>query len=276
MENQAIYIVYKVTNLVNSKIYIGRHKQYSYDFDGYLGSGELIKKALSAHGISNFERETLFTYSNLEDAINKEKELVTEDFIKSESNYNLIPGGEGDFFACNTPEIRLKAKEIRKKNLESRGLYEGFNLHTPEVALKRESKVKEYYESKGLSRSFHLNNPEAQKKARETKHNTRFDRCYSNDMRASALIEVFNDKGEIFFEGKILEWSIIYSGDRYAISCRKGIYRKLDSNDLIYNSRSKFAGYYIRYKEKSAETKLDSLESREGSSEPVADNTLMG
>ena len=40
-------IVYKTTNLINGKIYVGKHIQYDTSaFDGYLGSGHLIKRAI--------------------------------------------------------------------------------------------------------------------------------------------------------------------------------------------------------------------------------------
>lgn len=88
------YTVYKTTNLVNGKIYIGVHKQ-SKPKDYYIGSGAYFKRAYKKYGRDNFSKEILFVYNSSSEAYSKEAELVTEEFVSKNDNYNLIPGGIG-------------------------------------------------------------------------------------------------------------------------------------------------------------------------------------
>lgn len=88
------YIVYKTTNLVNSKFYIGVHRIGS-SRKNYLGSGLNLKKAIKKYGDHNFIRETLFEFPTSKEAFEKEKEIVTIEFIKNNNCYNLSLGGCG-------------------------------------------------------------------------------------------------------------------------------------------------------------------------------------
>lgn len=86
------YIVYKTTNMVNSKFYIGVHNGSN---DGYLGSGSLLKEAIRKYGRDCFIRETISTFDTSEEAYEYEKSLITDDLISSSDCYNIGPGGYG-------------------------------------------------------------------------------------------------------------------------------------------------------------------------------------
>lgn len=58
MKNYSYYFIYKTTNLINGKIYVGQHSTNNLD-DGYLGSGTMINRAISKYGKENFKREVL-------------------------------------------------------------------------------------------------------------------------------------------------------------------------------------------------------------------------
>lgn len=53
------YFIYKTTNLINNRIYIGSHKSTTLEFDGYFGSNVALKNAISKYGKENFKREIL-------------------------------------------------------------------------------------------------------------------------------------------------------------------------------------------------------------------------
>ena len=97
------YTIYKVTNKINGKIYIGKHQTQDLN-DGYMGSGKLIRAAIEKYGIENFEKEILFQFDNEAEMNAKEAELVTEEFVNEDMNYNLCPGGKGGWGFNNTEE----------------------------------------------------------------------------------------------------------------------------------------------------------------------------
>lgn len=93
-EDKPLHFVYKITNLVNSKFYIGVHSTSDIE-DGYMGSGLVLKNAIQKYGISNFSREILFHCNTRKEAFEKERELVNIDLIKDHLSYNLAFGGSG-------------------------------------------------------------------------------------------------------------------------------------------------------------------------------------
>lgn len=103
------YTIYKTTNKINYKFYIGKHQTKNLD-DGYMGSGHLIKRAIRKYGKINFTKEILFIFDTKEEMNLKEKELV----ILGEQSYNICEGGHGGFGYLN--KTGLNKSENQKKS----------------------------------------------------------------------------------------------------------------------------------------------------------------
>ena len=88
------HYVYKITNNINDKIYIGKHSSKDINRDSYLGSGIAISKAIKKYGRQNFTRQILYQCENQEDALNLQSILVDEQFILRNDNYNIVQGGK--------------------------------------------------------------------------------------------------------------------------------------------------------------------------------------
>lgn len=90
-----MYYIYKTTNLINGKTYIGQHKYIKLN-DDYIGSGILLRRAIEKYGKENFKKEILYSniqYKETADdierfAINKERKL-------GKAEYNIADGGQG-------------------------------------------------------------------------------------------------------------------------------------------------------------------------------------
>lgn len=110
---QLYFIIYKITNLLNKKIYIGKHITSNLD-DGYYGSGKLIIKAIKKYGKQNFKKEILFLCQNQQQLNQKQKELVNQQFIKQNTNYNLTLGGTGSWHHINQ---NMSAEQRKKRQI---------------------------------------------------------------------------------------------------------------------------------------------------------------
>ncbi len=95
------YLIYRITNNINNKIYVGSHKTKNKD-DGYMGSGKYLKHAINKYGVENFTKEILFEFATAKEMYDKEAEIVDDNFLAEENTYNLKRGGFGGFDYINS------------------------------------------------------------------------------------------------------------------------------------------------------------------------------
>jgi len=106
------YTVYKTTNLINGKIYVGLHITNDLN-DDYLGSGSQLKSAVKKYGKENFKREYIKICDSPEEMYELEADIVNEDFVKRSDTYNMKTGGIGSWYHVNANADRYR--EARSK-----------------------------------------------------------------------------------------------------------------------------------------------------------------
>ena len=137
------YYIYKTTNLINGKYYVGFHKTNNPN-DNYFGSGKLLLEAIEKYGIQNFKKEILYEFDTREEAEAKEREIVNEEFVNNRNTYNVTLGGNvcilygednGFYGKKHTNEAKLKMTQSKRGNryafnhiFEYNGkIYHGYN-----------------------------------------------------------------------------------------------------------------------------------------------------
>jgi hypothetical protein len=83
--------IYKITNKINGKWYIGKH---SGTDSNYFGSGKLLMQAVKKYGKENFERVIL---EEVDSDINSREQfwISSTNAVNDPMSYNLASGGEG-------------------------------------------------------------------------------------------------------------------------------------------------------------------------------------
>lgn len=100
-------VVYKTTNLVNGKIYIGKD---SCNDPLYLGSGLILQRAIQKHGIVNFHKDILEVCSTQQDLNKREQHWIKHlNSTDRRVGYNIAKGGlGGDTFTNQTSDKKQK------------------------------------------------------------------------------------------------------------------------------------------------------------------------
>lgn len=102
--------IYKTTNIVNNKIYIGQHKCNVFD-PNYYGSGSWFIRTLKKYGKHNFKCEIIEKCDTSE--VLNEREIYWIEYFQSRNpsiGYNLAKGGEQFVVGCTSQEIQHISK----------------------------------------------------------------------------------------------------------------------------------------------------------------------
>jgi group I intron endonuclease len=114
-------VIYKTTNLINGKIYIGQDTKNN---PNYLGSGVHILRAIKKHGKKNFKKEIIDICYSLEELNEREKYWIQ--LLNSRDlnvGYNLTFGGQVKPWSGmkHKPETiaKIRNKALNRKHSET-------------------------------------------------------------------------------------------------------------------------------------------------------------
>ena len=114
--------IYKITNKVNNKIYIGKHKHDIPELDcKYVASGTYINRSIRTYGIDNFTIELIDVAYTVEELNDKEIMYIDKYDSIAPNGYNLTHGGDGLLNPSQEVRDRMsKAKLGTKRTEESK------------------------------------------------------------------------------------------------------------------------------------------------------------
>ena len=166
--------LYKITNVLNGKFYIGIHTTDNLD-DGYFGSGKRLRIAIAKYGKENFIKENLEFFNSLNEALDAERKIVTAEFCKRDDTYNIAIGGYcgGSLIAGKTEDELKKWRENISKARKTQCLTD---------------------ESYILKRKLIRNSAEFNKKFSETRRNTELSMTDEDKKQRSVYFKTIHQK----------------------------------------------------------------------------------
>jgi len=104
IDKEGYGFIYKTTNLINGKKYIGQ-KKFLKDWKNYLGSGKLFLKAIKKYNKINFNRKIIAVAFSINELNNMERYFIEKYNACYDTNfYNISAGGKSNL----TKEIKEK------------------------------------------------------------------------------------------------------------------------------------------------------------------------
>lgn len=148
--------IYKITNLTNNKIYIGKAK---YNNPSYLGSGLKIVNAIKKYGKTNFVK-TIIEECN--DSEVNSREIFWIQHYDSTNNvfgYNISRGGNGGNHYFSMLSDEQKIAHNKKISDSKRG-----KSHRPHTSLTKKKQSESFWEHAKKNPSFFIERANAKRK----------------------------------------------------------------------------------------------------------------
>lgn len=136
--------IYKITNLLNGKVYVGKHTCKNIA-NPYYGSGVAIKLAIKKYGKEKFKKDILCFCESESDLNSMEIEWISK-LGAFGNGYNMTKGGEGKLgrrptdveiekarksrllFYKNNPDTRVRLSKLAKLKVGAKNPFYGKKL----------------------------------------------------------------------------------------------------------------------------------------------------
>ena len=190
--------IYKTTNLINNKIYVGQHTASEFD-KYYKGSGVMLTRAFKKYGKENFACVLLESVDTKEDLDAREAYWI--DKLNSRDKligYNITAGGEGTVGYRHTEEAKKKMSIAKKGKPLTEAHKIAIGIRSKGHKMSEESKAKLRAINLGSKRS-----EETRQKLRDAhKRNPRnFTEEYRRKLRESRADAITSGRWSISEEG---------------------------------------------------------------------------
>jgi group I intron endonuclease len=225
--------IYKTTNLINGKTYIGQKKSSKFE-KSYYGSGLLISRAVEKYGIENFKIEILCWALSKEHLDELEILLIESNSVNE--NYNIAKGGDGGDTTSNNPnklEIIEKRKEGIKKFNESL---------SDEYWVERNIKISNSKKGKSNGRDGYKHNQETKDKIKLANLISNSGENWTEERRNNFLAAMEKRRGVTNKTSKIFK-KVIIDGIIYLdikVAAKELILTKTTIYNWIRNGKAKY------------------------------------
>ncbi len=190
------HYIYKTTNLLSGKYYIGMHSTHNLD-DGYYGSGKRLRYSLNKYGKENHKVTILEFLDSRKELKKREEEIVNLNEIGKIKCLNLKVGGYGGF-SSKEHQIKcsiagnLAAKKSGRNKERLKYLFENDEEWTKNFkeAISKAQKGNQYWVDKKHSEKskFKMSITHKKNGLQKGDHNSQYGTCWITNSKESKKI----------------------------------------------------------------------------------------